>query len=114
MIKKRLKPWYPTKEREKQYELTQRLLDAANHLHRTNLTGYGNWVTVGTDVATQLNQLYPGLTTTEAVDYVNTWCGTTTYNPVSYSGVSYYCGTTYTTSFVASASTTTDFMRFSG
>lgn len=98
MIKKNLKPWYPTKEREQQAEWIRKLSDAANHIHHTTMSGHGNWVIVGTDVANTLNSL----TTTH------------TYNPVSYTGVSYYYGTThtYTNSFVASASTS--FITFSG
>lgn len=91
MIKKRIKPWYPTKEKEIQGELTQKLLDAANHIHRTSMNNYGNWVIVGTDVANALNDVV--YTTTH------------TYTP----GLSY---TNYTAIPVASG--TTNFITFSG
>jgi len=106
MIKKRIKPWYPTKEKEIQGELTQKLLDAANHIHRTSMNNYGNWFIVGTDVANTLNGIDNTLYTT-----------THTYTPgPSYTGVSYYCGTTYTTNYTTMpvASGTTNFISFSG
>lgn len=94
MIKKKLKKWYPTKQDEDKALIVDRLLEAANHIHRTTMTSpHANWMIVGTDVANQLNTLYPNFTTTEAVNYTNRWCGTTftttsTYVPIHMSTAS--------------------------
>jgi NADH:ubiquinone oxidoreductase subunit E len=77
MIKKKLKKWYPTKKQEDNANLLERIQDAANQIHRSQLNRTANWVIMGTDVAEQLNTLYPNLTTTESANYTNTWCGTT-------------------------------------
>jgi len=77
MIKKKIRKWYPTKEKENQAVLLDKLLDAANHIHRTHLNRPSNWAIVSPRVAEQLNTLYPDLTTTESANYTNTWCGTT-------------------------------------
>lgn len=77
MIKKKLKKWYPTKQDEDKARFVEQLLETSQRLHRSTLTGNANWIIVGQDVATQLNTLYPSLTTAEAVDYTNRWCGTT-------------------------------------
>lgn len=107
MIKKKLKPWYPTKEKEIQAELAQ-FLDASfrigTRIHNNSI--YGNWVIVGTDVANVLNGIDNTVYTT-----------THTYVPgPSYSGVSYFCGTTYTTNYTTMpvVTGTTNFISFSG
>jgi hypothetical protein len=75
MIKKNLKKWYSTKEREQQALLGQRIREASEEIHRRTLHGNpANWVVVGSEVAGILN---------------------TTLNP-SYTG-GYYHGTTITT-----------------
>ncbi len=105
MIKKKLKPWYPTKEKEIQAELAQKFLDASFRIHNNSI--YGNWVIVGTDVANVLNGISNTVYTTTHNTYVP--------GP-SYSGVSYFCGTTYTTNYTTMpvATGTTNFISFSG
>lgn len=93
MIKKKLKKWYPTKEREFNADILHRLQEAANNIHRTSITSHGDWVVVSPHVANHLNTLYPSLTTNEAANYTNTWCGTT------------FLTTSANTTFVASGST---------
>jgi hypothetical protein len=82
MIKKKLKKWYSTEEKERSdiNLLRDRLSDAAAQLHRATLNNRGNWVIVGPETAGILNNLYPTMTTTAAVNYTNTWCGTTFLN----------------------------------
>lgn len=60
MIKKKLKKWYPTKQQEDNALILQRILDASTHIHRTTTHSYGNWVIVGSDVATQLSGITNG------------------------------------------------------
>lgn len=79
MIKKKLKPWYPTKEKEIQAELTQKLVYASQRIYNNSV--YGNWVIVGSDVAGRLNDF---ITTTSYTGGTFT----TTYVPVS-SGSTY-------------------------
>jgi hypothetical protein len=88
MIKKKLRKWYPTKEKENQAVLIEKLLEASNHIHRSTMTNpYANWVIVGSDVAGQLNNVYNG--------HNNHFCGTTytttttnTYVPIHMSTAS--------------------------
>lgn len=80
MIKKKLKKWYPTREREFNDTLMDGINTVAEQLHRYNLSNRGNWVIVGPEAAGLLNNLYPNMTTTAAVNYTNLWCGTTFLN----------------------------------
>ena len=78
-------------------ELIDRILRASNIIHHRSQSS-ANWIYVGVDLANNLNALYPGLTTQESVEYVNTWCGTT-----------------YTTTTISSGSTNLNFpISFSG
>lgn len=104
MIKKNIKPWYSTKEKEQQAEWVRKLTEGVNRVsNQLYNSGTANWVIVGSDVANHLNTLYPSLTTDEAVNYTNRWCGTTyttthTYVPIHLSTAStmtILSGTTY-------------------
>ena len=102
MIKKKLKKWYPTKEKENNAAFLEKIYEVSNHIHNMTLTtNPHNWVVCGEDVANQLNRLYPNWSTQESVNYTNQWCGTTYVNICS--------GTTTYTQPIYSA--TTSFFR---
>ena len=108
MIKKEIKPWYSTKEKEIQAEWVRKLTDTVNQIHRSyNPDSYyatitANWGIVGQDVANHLNTLYPTNTIT-GLDYHT---GVTTTMPL-------FCGTTYTTTTINSSGSTVH-ISFSG
>lgn len=103
MIKKKLKKWYSTKEKENNAVLLDRIFEASHHIHSRTLTGYtANWIVVGQDVANHLNTLYPEWSTQESVNYTSQWCGTTY--------TTYTSGTTYLPVYSAGTGT----INFSG
>lgn len=79
MIKKKIKKWYPTKQRETEALILNRIQEAASHIYNNRREPAANWVVVGHD----------------SFNILNNWSYTTSGTCNTYIGIPTYSASTY-------------------